>query len=136
MNSDRSLPYLLCVLSFWLLFALDLVTKHFWSEVGIQNAAFSFMTQVSAVVGLMVVVFTHKTWFWGSLGFAGAGGNLFDRFVYGYVRDWIAWSWNREIILLSNLADLWLVVAVIGIGWSVFRSMRGCIRNSSTILRW
>ena len=136
MRNYRSFTYLSSILIFFLLFFLDLGTKYLWAEIAMQNAVFSFPIQLIAVVGFMIVVLTQKTWFWGSFGLAGAGGNLFDRFMLGHVRDWISWSWNQEVILFSNLADLWLTMAVIGIGWSLFWSMMNDLGNGSTIHRW
>lgn len=59
---------------------------------------------------------------------SGGLGNLYDRLVYGCVRDFIhplpdVWIGDREIWpYVSNVADALLIIGIIGLMWHLWRS--------------
>lgn len=139
--------YLAMALIFFAAICLDLVTKHLTTNVsmplldGLVSIYFTWntgagwsilsdhtliLTIFSAlmVVGMIVllVFFRPKNWIYTigfALVFAGAVGNLFDRIVFGAVRDFICLEFINFPIF--NVADICLTIGAILIGiWLVF----------------
>lgn len=61
---------------------------------------------------LLVILSKNKTWSI-ALILAGVIGNLIDRIVLGFVRDFIDISLNFTF----NFADLWIVLGIVGLLW-------------------
>ena len=136
---NKNIKVLVWICVFLLCIIIDLIAKHF--TVGIdqdfipglisffyqQNtgAAWSILSGgtgilifVSIIAIVLIVVYTlfsktTSTLFHVSLGLivGGAIGNLFDRIVFGYVRDFIRFDFINFPVF--NLADTFLTVGVI-----------------------
>lgn len=61
---------------------------------------------------LLVILSKNKTWSI-ALIVAGVVGNLIDRIVLGFVRDFVDIGLNFTF----NFADLWIVVGIVGLLW-------------------
>lgn len=74
---------------------------------------------ILAVVGMLY----YQTRYWNELDFysrsglacviPGAGGNLFDRTVYGHVTDFLHFHWYETSFFVNNLADCFISLGVV-----------------------
>ena len=54
---------------------------------------------------------------------AGAVGNLMDRFVYGYVNDFVGVS-GFGVRTFLNLADLWIILGLVLLSWPLVHTRK------------
>jgi len=99
--------------------------KHF----GLGPVAGQVVTVVLTVATCALIFYVFATsrrgqrWvhLWCGLILAGASGNLFDRIVFGHVRDLIQFTveMNGQAVwpFVFNVADVYLVVGVIAVAW-------------------
>lgn len=72
---------------------------------------------IALAIGLGVwLVRTRSEWrrLFVGLIFAGAVGNIADRFVNGGVTDFIVYRWFGAPLFVGNVADLWITIGAIG----------------------
>lgn len=113
-----------------------------------SGAAFSFLASQSGwqrwfFVGIAVIA-SLVIWVWLNrltaqekltalslaLILGGALGNLHDRFVYGYVVDFLAFHWQGGYFPAFNLADVGITLGAAGLIWQTLRESRAAKRNS------
>ena len=104
------------------------VIKNFFQLYPIKNkgAAFSSFENMNyllisiSVIILIYLIFTVlkrnggliKAFSYGFL-IGGLIGNLFDRLIYGYVRDFLSFSFGNFNFAIFNVADIFIVVGAI-----------------------
>ncbi len=96
------------------------------------GVAFSMFDETPGylIVGLRLAIVAFVTWLWirtpafrwiAHLGFvlviAGAFGNLFDRFLYGHVIDFVLFHVGTWSFAVFNLADSFITVGAVLIGF-------------------
>jgi signal peptidase II len=100
-----------------------------WNE----GVAFSFLSDVNGwvIVGMRLLIIALILWWWRSsarsaalvhLGFsmivAGAIGNIVDRFIYGYVVDYVLFHTESWSFAVFNLADSLITIGAVIVGFS------------------
>jgi signal peptidase II len=82
-----------------------------------QSNIYNIITSVVVIISLVVVVLIIKTndirFYFYSLVFGGAVGNLFDRFYYSAVPDFIDLHINNYHWFIFNVADIFITIGVI-----------------------
>ena len=96
------------------------------------GVAFSMFDETPGylIVGLRLAIVAFVTWLWvrtpaarwiAHLGFvlviAGAFGNLFDRFIYGHVIDFVLFHVGTWSFAVFNLADSFITIGAVLIGF-------------------
>ncbi|MDD4110286.1 MAG: signal peptidase II [Clostridia bacterium] len=149
MKNNKKISISLVIAIFSLLFVADILTKYF--TVGIDKtfipgfvkflytentgAAWSIFAGsqriliiIASIAVLIIILYiilskSNSKLLYTSLGFilAGAVGNLFDRIVFGYVRDFIKFEFMSFPIF--NVADIALTFGVIMMSIYLFSSM-------------
>lgn len=127
---------------------VDQLSKSIATQFGaniVINRGISFgITALSSqvVMSLLLVVFLALLWFWGrelwkaheyvaGLFFGGSVSNIFDRFYWGGVRDWIELP---GIEVHNNIADSIIVISLLLLMAKIYASdKRESKRNSNTV---